>query len=119
MALRDIPFDERKRRAKHLTNSTELIAAALATCFSATLAAELQAVGLRAQTIKTASTIALQLARETWVVTAATLEVVAVVPCAAPGDFIEAAVTAKLTCPICRLLNMLNTDIAMSAKLES
>jgi hypothetical protein len=61
----------------------------------------------------------LEHAREPWVVTAATLEIIAAVPRAAPGDFIEAAVAAKLTCPICRLLSMLNTDIAMNAKLES
>ena len=93
----------------------ELIAAAHAACFSATLAHELAEANFSPQRIETAATLTMEALLPGWTVTAIQLDVVATVPRAKQGDFIQAAVRAKTNCTISRLLK---TNIAMSAKLE-
>ena len=97
------------------TNSIELMAAALATCFSISLAAELDQLGLRTRNSTTTSTITADLTNSGWIVSGVHLKVLAKVPGATPGDFISATIRAKLSCPVCRLLNV---EIAMDAKLQ-
>ena len=106
------PADTRRRRA---TNSIELLAAALATCFSIALAAELKRLGLRALNSTITSTLTAKIGNHGWTIADAHLNVLATVPGAKPGDFITASIKAKQTCPVCCLLNL---EIAMQARLQ-
>jgi len=106
------PADTRRRRA---TNSIELLAAALATCFSIALTAELERLGLRALSSTTTSTLTAKMGNYGWTISDAHLKVLATVPGAKPGDFITASIKAKLTCPVCRLLNV---EIMLQARLQ-
>lgn len=97
------------------TNPDELIAASLSGCFSMALARELESVGFLADRIKTVATTSLQDSPEGWAVTQMQLEVHATVPRLSQEAFMKAALTAKMTCPIARLLN---TNISMTASLN-
>ena len=99
----------------HVTNSTELIAAACAASFSTALAAELRRIRAQPHTITVTSIATLEKLSQGWTVSHVILDVVANVPEVSAGDFISAAVRAKLTCPICRLLN---TCVSMNARLR-
>jgi osmotically inducible protein OsmC len=98
------------------TNPYELIAAAHAACFSLTLGNELVTAGFTPHHIATTAIVAMEQLPEGWTITGIQLDVLADVPRAKQGDFIRAAVRAKMHCTISRLLN---TNISMSAKLES
>jgi len=98
-----------------ITSGVELIAAAHAACFSVSLAEKLDEAGFIAQWIKTTATVTSQQLAEGWTVTGIMLEVVAKVPSANAQDLIRAAVSAKLTCTICRVLNV---NTSLQAKLE-
>jgi osmotically inducible protein OsmC len=113
--LREVPFKGSTPDGTNLTDPTELIAAAHAACFSATLAAELGRAGFLAQAIKTTAVITSVLSAQESAVSAIALDVVAAIPGAEPGDLIVAAFTARQICPICRLLNV---DVTMNARLE-
>jgi organic hydroperoxide reductase OsmC/OhrA len=93
----------------------ELVAAALATCFGITLSRELGRLGLSAHRASTRSSLRVHLKNNELIISRAALKVVATVPDAKPGDFINATVTAKKTCPVCRFLNV---EIEMDAKLK-
>jgi osmotically inducible protein OsmC len=112
--LHEVPFGIAAHRNNILV-PTELVAAAHAACFSSTLAAELGRAGFQAQTIRTTSTVTAERSPQEWAVSAIALDVVAAIPGAEPGDFIEAALKTKQICPICRLLNV---DVTMNARLE-
>jgi osmotically inducible protein OsmC len=98
-----------------ITSGVELIAAAHAACFSVSLAEKLGEAGFAAQWIKTTATVTSQQRTEGWTVTGIMLEVVAKVPSAKPQDLIHAALSAKLTCTICQILNV---NTSLQAKLE-
>jgi osmotically inducible protein OsmC len=97
-------------------NPYELIAAAHAACFSMTLAKELVGAGFTPQRIVTTVTVTMETLSVGWTVTGIQLDVLAEAPRAKQGDFIRAAVGAKTSCTISRLLK---TNISMSAKLEN
>jgi osmotically inducible protein OsmC len=96
------------------TNPYELLAAAHATCFSMALAHELADAGFTPQRIDTTVTLTMEPLSDGWTVAAIQLDVLAEAPRATQGDFIRAAVSAKTSCTISRLLK---TNISMSAKL--
>jgi len=98
------------------TNPYELIAAAHAACFSMTLANELTRAGLTQARINTTVIVTMEHLSEGWTITGIQLDVLAEAPRAKQSDFIEAAVRAKTSCTISRLLK---TNISMSAKLET
>jgi osmotically inducible protein OsmC len=98
------------------TNPYELIAAAHAACFSMTLGNELVAAGFTPHHIATTAMVAMEQLRMGWTITGIQLDVLAEAPRLKQNDFIRAAVRAKTHCTISRLLN---TNISMSAKLES
>lgn len=106
------PVDTRRQRA---TNSIELIAAALAMCFSITLVSELEQLGFRAGDSTITSTLTADVMNYGWIISDAHLKVLATVPGAKPSDFISASIKAKLNCPVCRLLNV---EIVMDARLR-
>jgi len=72
--------------------------------------------GFPAQRITTTATVtSSNLTEEGWTVTSILLDVVARVPAARFGDFIDAAMSAKVSCSICRLLN---TNVSLNARME-
>jgi osmotically inducible protein OsmC len=97
-------------------NPYELIAAAHATCFSMTLANEFAVAGFTPHRIVTTVTVTIEPFPTDWTITGIQLDVVAEAPRAKQGDFIRAAVRAKTSCTISRLLK---TNLSMSAKLEN
>ena len=97
------------------TNPDELIAASLGGCFSMALSNELGLSGLHAEQIDTTAVATLEELKAGWTLTRVQLDVRARVPNATQNEFIDAALLAK-TCPIARLLN---TNICMTATLDS
>jgi osmotically inducible protein OsmC len=97
-------------------NPYELIAAAHAACFSMTLADELAGAGFTPHRIATTATVTIEPLPAGWTITGIQLDVVAEASRAKQGDFIRAAVRAKTSCTISRLLK---TNLSMSAKLEN
>ena len=96
------------------TNPEELIGAAHAGCFSMALSGQLDAAGLKADSIDTTATVSLEKLESGFAVTSVHLEVRAKIPGADQSKFDEAARKAKEGCPISKLLN---TKITMDAKL--
>jgi lipoyl-dependent peroxiredoxin len=97
------------------TNPPELIAAAHASSFSMALANELGHAGYCPEQIDTTATVTMEHAAAGWTMTLIHLDVVAWVPRAAQCDFIDAAVRAKTSCSISRLLH---AKVSMFAKLK-
>jgi lipoyl-dependent peroxiredoxin len=97
------------------TNPPELIAAAHASSFSMALANELGDAGYSPDQIDTRATVTMEHVAAGWTMTQIRLDVIACVPRAAQCDFIDAAVRAKTSCSISRLLH---ANILMSAKLK-
>jgi osmotically inducible protein OsmC len=108
-------YARRPYTAQNATDADELMAAANAVCFSIALADELASMGLLAKRIDITTTVTSRRVRVGWRVTGIDLAVIAQVPEATPAEFILAAMTAKLTCAICRLLHM---NISMTASLQ-
>jgi osmotically inducible protein OsmC len=98
------------------TNPYELIAASHAACFSMTLANELVTAGFIPHLVSASATITMEQLPVGWTITGIQLDVLAEAPRLKQGDFIKAALRAKTFCTVSRLLN---TNISMSAKLES
>src|SRR5437870_1574951 len=113
-ALSDVHcFGTRYKRTKG-TNAGELIAAAHAICFSISLANHLGDVGFKANRISTTAIVTSEIRAAGWTMTSIELDVVAHVPKAKQGDFIKAALRAKINCTVSRLLN---ATISMKARL--
>lgn len=115
-ALRLAPFSAALlRRNNSDTNSAELIAAAHAGSFSHALAQELGRAALSAGDIVTSAAVTLKRLAAGWTIVNIHLNVVARLPKATQGRFIDAAVRAKTNCLVSRLLR---ATISMDAKLE-
>ena len=97
------------------TNPDELIAASLSGCFSMALSNELGLSGFRPERIDTTATATLEDLVAGWTITRIQLDVHAMVPDISQSTFLNAALLAKATCPIARLLN---TNISMTASLN-
>lgn len=98
-----------------LTCTGELIAAAHAASFSRALSSELDRIGLLAERITTTAKVTSEALSTGWVVTAILLDVVARVPAARIDDLIDAAISAKTNCFVCRLLNV---NVSLNARLD-
>jgi osmotically inducible protein OsmC len=98
------------------TNPEELIAAAHAGCFSMALSAQLQEVGMTAESISTTSTVTLEKQDDGFAIPEIHLDVVAKIPNANQAVFNKAAESAKTGCPISKVLK---AKMTMSARLES
>ncbi|MFL6646703.1 MAG: OsmC family protein [Sulfurifustaceae bacterium] len=98
------------------TNPEELIGAAHAGCFSMALSAQLEAVGLKAESIRTSATVTLDVAGNGPTISAVHLDVAAHVPGAERQAFEAAAERAKTGCPVSKALN---AKITMAATLEA
>lgn len=116
-ALNQAPYSAGARFKKpNGTTPAELIAAAHAGSFSMALANELKLAGFVPDQIAILATVTLELLAAGWTITNINLKVLAKVPKATQGDFIDATLRAKTGCPVSRLLRV---NISMNAKLES
>ncbi len=98
------------------TNPEELIAAAHAGCFAMALSGQLGEMGLVAERIDAASTVALEKIESGWTVTSSHLDVTVKIPGGDRAKMETAANNAKAGCPISKLLN---AKITMDAKFET
>jgi osmotically inducible protein OsmC len=97
------------------TNPEELIAAALAGCFTMALSAQLGEGGLKPERLQTKALLSFGKTDAGWSVSSIHLTLQARVPGADKPTFEKAADAAKTGCPISRLLK---TNITLDAKLE-
>ncbi|HEV2490081.1 MAG TPA: OsmC family protein [Candidatus Acidoferrales bacterium] len=98
------------------TNPEELIAAALAGCFTMALSAELGKAGITPESLETSAAVTLEKLEAGFTITKVHLDVSARIPNADQAAFDKAAQTAKAGCPISRLLK---AEITMTAHLIS
>ena len=98
------------------TNPEELIAAAHAGCFSMALSAQLGEAGMTAESIKTTASVNIDKVEGGFAITKVHLEVTARIPGADQQAFESAANSAKINCPVSKVLN---AEITMDAKLEA
>lgn len=98
------------------TNPEELIAAAHAGCFSMALSAQLGEAGMTAESIKTAASVTIDKVEGGFAITKVHLDVTARIPGADQQAFESAANSAKINCPVSKVLN---AEITMDAKLET
>jgi lipoyl-dependent peroxiredoxin len=96
------------------TNPEELIAAAHAGCFSMALSAQLDEVGLKADSIDTKAALTMEKTDAGFTITKIHLELRAKIPNADDAKFQKAAADAKAGCPVSRVLN---AAITLDAKL--
>jgi lipoyl-dependent peroxiredoxin len=98
------------------TNPEELIGAAHAACFSMALGGQLERARLVADWISTTASVTFERVADAWTITRVHLSVSAKVPGADEKAFLQAANTAKSTCPVSRVLN---AAVTMEARLEA
>jgi len=116
-ALDQTPYSRSTRFEKAAgTNPEELIAAALASCFTMALAFELERAAVPSDEIQSEAIVTLEQLDGGWTVTRAHLEVTGNVPGMDQLRFEKVAEGAKANCPISRLLN---AKITLTARLES
>lgn len=97
------------------TNPDELIAASLGGCFAMALANELSLSGFHPEKIEARASATMENLPAGWTMTRIQLDVNADVPGVTHAEFMSAAMVAKTTCPVARLLN---TNISMTASLN-
>ena len=115
-ALSNVPYNFSMRFENEKgTNPEELIAAAHASCFAMATSAQLDGVGIKAQSISTTATVALEKVGDGFSVTTSHLDVTIKAPGADRAKVQTAADNAKAGCPISKLLN---AQITMSATIE-
>lgn len=95
-------------------NPEELIAAALASCYSMALAATLEKEGFAPEAIRTNVDVSLRKNGDQWDIAAIDLDTSATAPGATPGDFERIAEDTRRHCPVARLLR---TDINLHAEI--
>jgi lipoyl-dependent peroxiredoxin len=98
------------------TNPEELLGAAHAGCFSMALSAQLEAAGMKAESIDTVATVTLEKTDGGFGITAIHLDLTAKIPNADKAKFDEAANGAKAGCPVSKLFAN-NAKITLDAKL--
>ena len=100
------------------TNPEELLGAAHAGCFSMALSAQLDQVGMKAQSIDTRAAVTLEKVDAGFAITAIHLDLTAKIPGADKAKFETAANNAKAGCPVSKLFAN-NAKITLTTKLES
>ena len=114
--LNNIPYSFSKRFGDEKgTNPEELIAAAHASCFAMATSAQLEGVGIKAQSIAATANVVLEKVGDGFAVTSSHLEVNIKAPGADRAKVQTAADNAKTGCPISKLLN---AKITMEARIE-
>lgn len=98
------------------TNPEELIAAAHAGCFSMALSGQLEAAGMKPESINTTATVTLEKQAEGFAITKIHLQTTAKIPGGNQDAFQTAANNAKVGCPVSKALSAV--PITLDAKLE-
>ena len=96
------------------TNPEELLAAAHAGCFTMALSAQLDGVGMKAESLDTKATVTLDKVEGGFGITSVNLELTAKIPGADKEKFEAAAAAAKAGCPVSKLFN---TKITLTTNL--
>ena len=113
--LTNTPYSFSKRFGDEKgTNPEEMIAAAHASCFAMATSAQLDGVGIKAQSIAATATVALEKVGDGFSVTTSHLDVTIKAPGADRAQVQTAAENAKAGCPISKLLNAKITMEAVS-----
>lgn len=99
------------------TNPEELIAAAHAACFSMALSHGLSQAGFEPTKVETTAKVHLEKATEGFSIPRIELETTAVVPKIDDAEFQKQAETAKVNCPVSKVLA--GAKISLNAKLAS
>jgi osmotically inducible protein OsmC len=116
-ALTNVPYSFTTRfETEPGTNPEELVAAALAGCFSMALAADLEGAGMNPQSVQTTATLNFEKLEQGWTTTEIHLDVTARVPGADKAKVEQIANGTKGACPISRLLN---TKITVTTTLQA
>lgn len=116
-ALKDKPYSFSMRFENEPgTNPEELIGAAHAGCFSMAFAGQLEAAGMKPQSINTTATVTLEKQAEGFAITGIHLQTTARIPGGDQQAFQTAANNAKAGCPVSKALA--SVPITMEAKLE-
>ena len=97
------------------TNPEELIGAAHAGCFTMALSGKLGEAGMTATKLSTTASVTLEKSDDGFAITAIHLTLVATIPGATDEVFQDAALRAKLGCPVSKLLV---ANITLDATLE-
>src|SRR5262249_32732375 len=114
--LANTPYNFAKRfEDEKGTNPEELIAAAHSSCFAMATSAQLDGVGIKAQSISATATVALEKVGDGFSVTTSHLEVTIKAPGADRAKVQTAEDNAKAGCQISKLLN---EKITMEEKIE-
>lgn len=98
------------------TNPEELLGAAHAGCFAMALSLVLGDFGMTAEDIRATATVTLDKVDGGFAITASHLDVTCKIPGADPEKFQQAAATAKVNCPLSKVLN---AKVTMNATLEA
>lgn len=98
------------------TNPEELIGAAHAGCFTMALSGELGKAGLTAERLETKATVTLDKVHGGFTISAVHLDLKAKVPGTDQATFEDIAETAKVNCPVSKLLT---ASITLTAKLDN
>jgi len=98
------------------TNPEELIAAAHAGCFAMALSAELEKLGMKAESLDAKATVTLEFIDGKPTITTSHLDLTAHIPGADRDKFQEAAHNAEVGCPISRVLN---AKVSLTATLNA
>jgi len=117
--IRDVTYTWQMRFGEEPgTNPEELVAAALAACFSMALASDLKKAGFTPDSLNTHATLTMEEVDGRRTVTRIRLDLEGVVPNFDEAAFQEAAEGAKVNCPISRLLSpgLKGIDLQVSLK---
>lgn len=98
------------------SNPEELLGAALASCFSMKLSADVDAAGHRPESVRTVAVVHLDKAEAGFAITGIDLETEAAVPGIDPAEFEKVAESSKENCPISKTLAI---PIRLTARLAS
>lgn len=115
--IADLPYSFAKRFGEEKgTNPEELVGAAHASCFAMAVSAELEQRKLQAELIDVRATVSLENIAGGWSIPSVHLDVNIEAASASRSQVEEAANSAKLNCPISKLLK---ADITMNLSFSS
>jgi osmotically inducible protein OsmC len=98
------------------SNPEELIAAAIAACFSMALASELEQKGVRPESVETGATVVIEKVAGSWRIGPIRLETEVDARGLVPSVLENAAEAAHRVCPVSRALNV---EVAVDVRLKS
>jgi osmotically inducible protein OsmC len=121
-AFHDLPYSFQKRFGQQKgTNPEELIAAAYSACFAMSMSEELEKIKQKVEYLDVRATISLEESKGSWFIPKIILDIAAKVPGASQKQVRASAESAKLNCPVSKLLKAqveMNLSIISSSDLQ-